>query len=137
MRSSVIMASYAIFGCFVAGCSTKPDHVTTIKSPTNGFYYTVETYLAKGGPPSPGDTLVYANLHRDGELARMLVLEGEELTVTRVIWNGPYEATICMDGGDTDTFRNHVTLNLAGASENVDTHLDDDCGAPTGSASKE
>jgi hypothetical protein len=135
---AVVLTTVSIFGCFLTGCATKPDHVKTIKSPTDGFYYTVETYLAKGGPPSPGDTLVYANLHRDGQSARRLVLEGEDLTVARIVWDGPYEATICMGGGYTNTFRNEVTLDLGdSASENVYTHLDESCATDSVPASKQ
>jgi hypothetical protein len=38
------------------------------------------------------------------------VLSGSDLTVRNLLWNDPHHATICLDGGITNVFRNEVTL---------------------------
>jgi hypothetical protein len=113
----------------ISGCA-KPDHVMTIKSPTVGVFYTVETFRA-GGPTSD-TTRVYAHLERNGKTKRMLVLDGGNLTVTKIIWNNPHDATLCLDGGITETFRNQVTLIVGDApddSETINNHLREHCDA--------
>jgi hypothetical protein len=57
----------------------------------------------------------------------MLVLYGEDMTVASITWNRPYEATICIAGGFTETFRNKVTLILDGTAQKISTHLQEGC----------
>src|SRR5690348_201778 len=96
--------------CLLLGCS-KPDHVTTYKSPRDGVFYTVETF--KGiGPPDPDHTRVYAHFERDGKSDKELVMEGGYLDISRIIWISSHDAIICMTTGVTNTFRSEVTLDL-------------------------
>jgi hypothetical protein len=114
---------------FISGCA-KPDRVITIKSPTDGVFYTVETF--KAGGPTSDTTRVYAHLERNGKAKRLLVLDGGNLTVKKIIWNDPHNATLCLDGGITETFRNHVTLIVGDApddSETINNSLLEHCNA--------
>jgi hypothetical protein len=111
---------------FVSGCG-KPDLVTTMKSPIDGVFYTVETYYGHG--PSSDTNRVYAHLERNGKAKKMLVLEGENLTVAKITWDSPHEATLCLDGGITGTFRSEVTLISGDTSETIHNHLQEHCNA--------
>ncbi|MDP9053422.1 MAG: hypothetical protein M3N93_03850 [Acidobacteriota bacterium] len=111
---------------FMSGCS-KPNAVTTFKSPMDGLFYTVETYYGSG--PASDTSRVYAHLERDGKSRRMLVLEGDNLTVKKITWNSPYDATLCLDGGITGTFRSEVTLISGSTSETIQNHLQEHCNA--------
>lgn len=120
----------------LSGCS-KPDSVTKINSPTNGVFYTVETF--KAGGPTSDTTKVYAHLERNGKHKKLLVLDGENLTVTKILWNSSHGATLCLDGGITNTFRNEVTLITGDAPDDSETftnYLQDHCGS-TSTASPE
>lgn len=111
MRVPALIAgllSLAMFGC------AKPYKVETFKSPAEGVFFTVETYNGGPGPLGTDITKVYAHLERDGKSTRIPVLEGDSLTVSRVIWTSPHDDTICLDGGFTDIFHNQVTLDLGG-----------------------
>lgn len=111
----------------LSGCS-KPDNVTRIPSPTDGVFYTVETF--KAGGPTSDTTKVYAHLERNGKHKKLLVMEGENLTVAKIIWKNSHDATLCLDGGITDTFRNEVTLIVGNApedSETINNHLQEHC----------
>jgi hypothetical protein len=117
--------------CFVIGLLTgcaRPDHVTKMNSPIEGVFYTVETYYGRG--PSSDTNRVYANLERNGK-AKMLVLEGENLTVAKITWESSHEATLCLKGGITVTFRNEVTLIAGNTSETIHNRLQEHCDATT------
>jgi len=66
---------------FISGCA-KPDHVTTVKSPTEGVFYTVETFNGHGAADSDF-TRVYAHLERNGESDKKLVVDGGYLEIAR------------------------------------------------------
>jgi len=101
----------------VSGCNT--DTVTTIKSPIRGVFYTVE--VSKAGGPAADTTRVYAHLERNGKARKILVLSGENLTVGAIIWSTPHNASLCLEGGITDTFRNEVTLIVGDTPEDSET----------------
>jgi len=112
-----------------SGCS-RPVKVNTFKSPTEELHFTVETYDGGPGPIGSDVTKVYAHFERHGKSTRIPVLEGDSLTVSKIIWNAPREDTICLDGGTTDVFHNQVTLILddsPGGSETIRNHLDEHC----------
>jgi hypothetical protein len=119
---------------FLLGCA-KPDHITTLKSPSSEFFYTVETYEGHG-PLSSDLTRVYAHLERNGKDDKQLVLDGDYLADTRAIWLGPNEATLCISGF-THTFRNRVTLHVDDSTSNtIRTHLQENgCGTEDRTAS--
>ena len=97
----------------MSGCE-KPYKVETLHTPVKGVYFTVATYSGGSGLLGTDTTKVYAHFVRDGGSARSLVLEGDSLTVSRIIWRPPNIATICLDGGLTAIFHNQVTLDLSG-----------------------
>ncbi len=136
MKLRRVLTIPCLIASLTSGCS-KPDHVTTIKSPTEGVFYTVETF--KAGGPTSDTTRVIAHLERNGKAKKMLVLDGENLTVAKVIWNNPHDVTLCLDGGITNTFRNEVTLivgDTPNGSETIYNHLGEHCGSePTSAAS--
>ena len=126
-RCGLLAASLALalaeFGC------ARPDKVDIFKSPTDGVFLTVEAYDGHG-PLSPDITKVYAHFEHNGKAKKIVVLAGEELTVRKIIWNTPNDATLCLGSGYTDTFRNDVTLILGDNpedSETIRTHLDEHC----------
>jgi hypothetical protein len=111
--------------CDIVGCA-KANHVTIIKSPTPGVFFTIETFYGRGAVDSDF-TRLYAHFDRNGSNKRILVLDGENLTIPKIVWIGPREDTICLKGGITNTFRNEVTLTAGNASVTVRNHLDEDC----------
>jgi hypothetical protein len=127
MKKLFVLSTICLMLFLVSGCS-KPDEVTTIKSPTEGVFYTVETF--KAGGPTSDTTRVYAHMERHGKDKKLLVLDGENLTVTKIIWNNPHDATFCLNGGITNTFRNEVTLIVGDTpddSETIHNHLSEHC----------
>jgi len=75
-----------------------------------------------------------AHLERNGKSRSIIVLDGGDLRVKSIRWNGQSDATICIEGGITNSFRNQVTLVAAESSVRVRNHLDEHCG-DVGSAS--
>jgi hypothetical protein len=119
-----LVLCFATVFCLIVGCG-RPDRVTTVPSPVEGVFYTVETTFGHG--PSSDTNRIHAHLRRNGQAKRLLVLEGENLTVTKVNWDGPHDVTVCLDGVITNTFRNVVTLIVGNASETIRNHLHEDC----------
>jgi hypothetical protein len=123
-RRHFLFALYFIAG-LLTGCA-RPDHVMRIESPASGVFYTVETFHGHG--PAVSDfTRVYAHLERNGKAKKMLVLDGGNLTIAKIIWINPHETTLCIDGGITDTFRNYVTLISGNTSETIHNRLEEHC----------
>ena len=113
----------------ILGCA-KPDKVATFGSPVDGVFYTVEIYDGFG--LGSGTTSVYAHFERNGKSKKMLVLQGDDLTVAKIIWNGPNDVTLCLGTGFTEIFRNEVTLSLGDSpepSETISNHLQEHCDA--------
>jgi hypothetical protein len=127
MKKYALLLTVCLVVSLMSSCG-KPDSIMTIKSPTEGVYYTIE--ISKAGGPTSDTTRVYAHLERKGKAKKILVLDGENLTVTKIIWKNPHDATICLDGGITDTFRNEVTLIIGDGpddSETIYNHLQEHC----------
>jgi hypothetical protein len=113
----------------ISGCA-RPYKIETFKSPTAGVFYTVEIYNGGPGPLGSDVTKVYAHFERNGKSTRISVLEGDSLTVSKIIWNTSQDDTICLDGGITERFSNQVTLILGDTQEDAVTirnHLDERC----------
>jgi hypothetical protein len=122
LNPGIFLALILLLGCW------KPDSVLTVKSPTDGFFYTVETSKAAG--PTSDTTRVFAHLERGGRAKKILVLDGENMTVEKISWNNPQDVTLCLAGGITDTFRNEVTLIVGDTpkgSATIHNHLQENC----------
>jgi hypothetical protein len=122
-----VLAGMILPVAFIFGCA-KPDKVETFKSPTEGVYYTVETYDGIG--LASGTTSVYAHFERNGKAKKLLVLQGDDLTLARLTWNSPHDVTLCLRSGFTETFRNDVTLILGDTPEysmRIYNHLEENC----------
>jgi hypothetical protein len=129
MKKYSLLISLYLMADLVSGCA-KPDHVTTTKSAVKGVFYTVEVF--KAGGPTSDTTRVYAHLERNGKAKKMLVLDGGNLTVAKIIWNNPHDVTLCLAGGITETFRNEVTLIVGDDpddSETIYNHIEEHCNA--------
>jgi hypothetical protein len=129
-KAGLLITTYLTVS-LVSAC-TKPDSVTSIKAPVAGLFYTVE--VSKTGGPAADTTRVYAHLERNGKAKKILVLDGENVTVGKITWSNPSQATICLDGGITDVFRNEVTLIVGDSvDDSVTIHhqLREDCTAST------
>jgi hypothetical protein len=101
----------------------------TIKSPVEGVFYTVE--ISRAGGLASNTTRVYAHFQRYEKTKKVLILEGDDITVSRIVWNGPHDATLCLNGGFTNTFRNEVTLIVGDAPEDsfaIHNRIDEHCG---------
>lgn len=128
MRNTCLLGLLIIWAVLSSGCA-KPYRAITSKSPVEGVFLTTETYRGYG-PTSPEVTQVYAHFERHGRAKRILVLDGADLTIGRIVWNGPGSVTLCLDGGYTSTFRNEVTLILGDTPDEARTirfRLDDSC----------
>jgi hypothetical protein len=128
MKPHRLLPTLVLATGLISGCD-KPAHVTTIKSPLDGVFYTLETYDIPYAPPY---TTVYAHLERHGKATRIIVLDGDNLSVSNIIWDTPHSATLCLDRGTTTTFHNAVKLTLSkapGDAEILYTHLNEHCAA--------
>ncbi len=127
-RVLVLLIQVGIF----AGCAdiVRPDNVQRFDSPVAGLFFTVETWYGHGAV-SPDFTRVYAHLEAKGKTDRELVLDGEYLEETKVIWLSPTEVALCLDKsykeGYTDHFRTYVTLDAGGVSRTIHTHFQEHC----------
>ena len=129
MRAYGLFTTLLLLSLVASGCA-RPYKVETFRSPTEGVFFTVETYNGGPGPLGSNVTKVYAHFERHGKSTRAVVLEGDSLTIPRIAWNATHDATICLDTGITDIFHNEVTLILGnGQGDSVAIHnrLDDHC----------
>jgi hypothetical protein len=129
MVKNLCRALVLIQVAILSGCG-KPDTVQRFDSPTTGLFFTVETRYGHGAI-SPDFTRVYAHLEADGKTDRELVLDGEYLEETKVIWLSPTEVTLCVETtykeGYTDHFRSYVTLSAGGVAKTIHSHYQGRC----------
>ena len=128
MRYRVLLTIAISLSLAVTGCA-RPDKVAISRSPTEGVFLTVETYYGHGAVSSD-ITRVYAHFERHGKAKKVLVLEGDNLTVSKILWVTPHAETLCLDGGITNIFRNQVTLILGDSPADswaIYSHLDEHC----------
>ena len=123
--ASIFLLSITV-GCSSASKPSKPDEITTIKSPIDGVFYTVENSYGQSAIDSDF-TRVFAHLERNGKSVKVLVLSGAYLKVSKIVWDNQHENTICLGGGFTETFHNEITLIAGGASETIHSHLQENC----------
>ena len=127
MKNKTFIIILYLTSVLIVGCSkAKPDNIIKFNSPDPSIYYTVETYHGHGAMDSDY-TWVYAHVERNGKTNRELVLDGEYLKVTNIVWNDSHENTICLDSGITNIYRNEVTISLDGKSETIYSHLEEHC----------
>lgn len=109
----------------ISGCA-KPDSVNTIKSPLDGVYYTVETSYGHGAA-SADFTKVYAHIEHGSRSDKKLVIDGDYLEFSSIVWTGPQDVVLCIKAGITDSFRNEVTLIVESVSMTIHNHLQEHC----------
>jgi hypothetical protein len=111
-RKQQLRVKVAVILSFVAtmsGCLAKPDSVKTFPSPNKEIFYTVET--SRGiGPVSSDYTRIYEHFSHGGKTTKQVVLGGEYIENSAIIWTSPTDVDMCVLDGLTDTFRNQVTL---------------------------
>lgn len=114
-------------GGVFSGCAFKPDHVDRVGSPLPGLFATVETHYGRGAP-APDVTRVYVHLEADGKADKKLVLDGEYLEKTKVIWLNSHEVILCISDAYSyiDSFHNSVYFG-AGKGRLIRVHLQEDC----------
>lgn len=126
-RLLVLLIAVGVF----AGCAliAHPDSVQRFDSPVAGLFFTVETWYGHGAI-APDFTRVYAHLEANGK-TRELVLDGEYLEKTKVIWLSPTEVTLCVETtyqeGYTDHFRSYVTLSVGGVAKTIHSRYQGRC----------
>ena len=125
MKRYCFLAALSLLTAFISGCA-KPDKVITIKSPTDGMFYTVETFNGSG-PVDPDFTRVYAHLEHSGKSDKKLVMDGGYLDISQITWVGSHYVTLCMKSGVTNSFRSEVTLISGDTSETIHNHLQEHC----------
>ncbi len=122
--SIVLLVLLSVLGC------GKSDSVQIVKSPIPGLFYTVE--LSKAAGPVSDTTRVFAHFERNGKSKKILVLDGSDMTISKVAWNNPHDVTLCLAAGITSTFRNEETLIVGDTpadSITIHNNLDEHCDA--------
>ena len=108
----------------------KSDFVQIVKSPVDGLFYTIE--LSKAAGPVSDTTRVFAHFERGGKSRKILVLDGSDIAISRIVWDGSHDVTLCLAAGITSTFRNQETLIVGDTPEDsitVNNTLDEHCDA--------
>jgi len=117
----LFVAQAAVLG----GCA-RPSSVNKIQSTRAGLYLTVETFNGNG-PVASDFTRVFANLDLYGDTTKQLVVDGEYLEISKVVWPEPGALTICINSGITNSFHNEVTLILGESSQTIHSILNEHC----------
>jgi hypothetical protein len=116
-----------VLGALLSACA-KPNRVVKVLSPTPGLTYETEYFNGAGAAVS--DTgRVYARAVVGGITYRILVLEGDNLDVERVVWNLPANVTLCVNDGLITTFRQSIYLLVGPRIVSVTNHVDSHCGS--------
>jgi len=128
MKRGRLLTILYLVALLTSACA-KPDHVTTIKSPLNDVFFTIETFNGHGAADADF-TRVYAHFERNGKSDKKLVVDGTYLEIPKINWTGPHDVTLCKQAGITNSFRSDVTLTAGTTSESIRNHLDERCKAP-------
>lgn len=125
----VKVAAILPFVAAMTGCLSKPDSVKSFPSSNKEVFYTVET--SRGiGPTSSDYTRVYAHFSHGGKTTKKIVLSGENIENSAIIWISPTDVDMCVPDGLTDAFRNQVTLitgNDPSSSYTIHNHFREQC----------
>ena len=127
MKSPWCFVALLVELAIIAGCG-KPDKVDRINSPNPDVFLTVETNYALG-PAAADFTRIYAHLEAKGYSDKELVLDGQYLQNTKVVWLSSNTVMLCISKGYTESFRNYVGLRAGGVSEMIHTHFEEQCNA--------
>jgi hypothetical protein len=125
MNKIILIALFSGLALCTAACS-KPDIVTKYVSPTEGVYYTVETFKGHGAIDNDY-AWVYAHFENGGKSDKEVVMSGEYLEISKIIWNNPRDATLCYSASATNDFRSMVVLRAGGVSVTIHNHLREGC----------
>jgi hypothetical protein len=126
MKIRIHRSAFILTLLLTPGCA-RPDRIVSIKSPTDRLFYTIETWESHG-PTLADFTRVYAHFERGGKADRQLVVDGDDLERTRIIWVGPVDANLCVPAGAiTDSYRNELTLFAGDSSLTIRNHLKEHC----------
>lgn len=125
MKNSVCLAML-VQVVLLSGC-TKPDRVVRVNSPRAGVFLTVETWHGRGAI-SNDFTRIYAHFESNSKSDKELLLDGEYIEGTTVVWLNPSEVTFCVPSGSpTDHFANNVTLVAGDESWRIHSRLQEHC----------
>lgn len=117
--------SLTVVALLLFGCNKKPDKIVNVKSPKSEIYFTIETYYGRGAVSSDF-TVVNAHLERNKQSDVRDVLDGDTLEIEKIVWLNPNEATICLQGGFTNTFRNQTDFHIDdNGAKSLQLHLQD------------
>ena len=126
MKTSAFLAMLLVQTGLLTGCA-KPDRVARVNSPMGGVFLTVETRHGQGAI-SNDFTRIYAHFESEGKSDKELLLDGEYLEDTKVVWLNPSEVTFCVPSGSpTDHFANNVTLHAGDESWRIHSRLQEHC----------
>jgi hypothetical protein len=115
--------NYPVMRAYIQGIS-----VQIVRSPVEGLSYSIEVSKAVG--PVSDTTRVFAHLERGGKSKKILVLDGSDITISKITWNNPHDVSLCLLAGITSTFRNQGTLIVGDTQEDsvtIHNHLDEHC----------
>jgi hypothetical protein len=110
-----------------SGCA-KPVQVLRVNSPVPGVFFTIETSYSRG-PAAADFTRIYAHLRSNGYSDKVLVLDGQYLQHTKIVWFNSQEVTLCIPEGYTQSFRNYVVLRAGDVSKSIHASIQEHCGS--------
>lgn len=73
--------------------------------------------------------MLVRNTQNGSKSDKMLVIDGDYLEFSSIVWAGPQDVILCVKGGITDSFRNETTLIAADRSMTIHNHLKEHCDA--------
>jgi hypothetical protein len=136
MKASARLATLLIQALLLTGCA-KPDRIVRVNSPVGELFLTVETWHGQGAI-SNDFTRIYAHFENKGKSDKELVLDGEYLEDTKVIWLNPSELKFCVPyGSPTDSFRSNLTLRAGDESWRLHSRLQENCNSVASETSDE
>jgi hypothetical protein len=121
------LSMFIIIQCvLVVSCSRRPGRVDTFNSPDDEASIIVEMYDGQGAISS-NYANVYLMARHENKSSRLLILSGEYLVLSNVIWINNSEVYLCMSAGSTATFRNEATITIRNWPRTVRSHLLEHC----------
>lgn len=126
MRFICLASLFALLAS-AAGCARAPRTVVVARSDDPSVYVTAVTDHAVS-PADSDFTRFYAHLVVGKRSDRVLLLDGQYLQDTRVLWHGHSQVTFCnIAEGYTLLFRNRIMLSVGQVSQTIDARLENWC----------